>query len=188
MQFRIVAALAGLLAAGAAMAQEAQTDGLSTGTAVTEEGEQIGSPYVADTFGDWEKRCVRAENGNDPCQMYQLIKDGNGGSVAEITVFPIPGEGDLPAGATIITPLETLLTEAVTLSVDGGQARRYPFTFCTSQGCVSRIGLTEEDLTAFRAGNSIEVRIVPAAAPDQEVRVGVSLSGFTAAFDSLSAQ
>lgn len=183
MQFRIVAALFGLLAASTA---GAQTDGLSTGTAVTADGEEIGSPYVGESFGDWQQRCVRTEDGNDPCQIYQLIADANGGSVAEITVFPIAGNAEIPAGATIITPLETLLTEAVTLSVDGGQSKRYPFTFCTSQGCISRIGLTADEISAFRAGNAVQIRIVPAVAPDQEVRVDISLTGFTAAFDSLS--
>ncbi len=185
MQFRIVAAVLGMAVAGAAAAQEDQAEGLAIGTAVAPDGGEVGSPYVQETFGDWQKRCVRTEDGNDPCQMYQLIVDDNGGSVAEMTVFPIDGDGQVAAGATVITPLETLLTEAVTLSVDGGSAKRYPFTFCTTQGCVSRIGLTAEDLDAFRGGAAAELRIVPAVAPDREVRVAVSLSGFTAAFASL---
>ncbi len=188
MQFRIAAAVLGIVVASSAAAQETQDQALSTGTPVTPDGEEIGSTYTAETFGDWEKRCVRAEDGDDPCQMYQLIGDGVGGSVAEMTIFPVAGSDQIVAGATIITPLETLLTENITISIDGGQARRYPFTFCTAQGCVARIGLTAADLEAYRAGVAAQVRIVPAVAPDQEVRVDASLSGFTAAFDSLTTE
>ncbi|MEM0945919.1 MAG: invasion associated locus B family protein [Pseudomonadota bacterium] len=186
MQFRIAVAVVGIAIAGAATAQNDQNQGLSTGVAVAPDGEAIGSTYTEETFGDWEKRCVRTQDGNDPCQMYQLITDTNGGSVAEMTIFPVPGNDQIVAGATVITPLETLLTEAVTISIDGGQARRYPFTFCTVQGCVARIGLTNADLDAYRGGAAAQVRIVPAVAPDQEVRVDASLSGFTAAYEAIT--
>ena len=175
------------LAASLAAAQTASDDGgLSTGEALAPDGEPVGSVYVDDEFGDWQKRCVRTAEGNDPCQLYQLIGDQNGASVAEITIFALPEGQAAPAGATIVTPLETLLTEQLTLSVDDGAGKRYPFRFCAQQGCVSRIGLLEEDLTAFRAGNTARLRIVPAVAPDQEVLLDISLTGFTAGFSSLS--
>ena len=162
-------------------------DGLSTGTPVTEDDEEaVGQPYVREVSGDWEVRCVRTAEGNDPCQLYQLLEDGEGASVAEVTVFPLPPGGQAVAGATIITPLETLLTEQVTVAVDGGGAKRYPFSFCTRSGCVSRIGLTADDLASYRAGNVANVQIVPAAAPDQKVNLSVSLTGFTAGFNALT--
>ena len=119
----------------------------------------VGTPYVKESSGDWEVRCVRTQDGNDPCQLYQLLTDEAGASVAEITVFPLPEGGQAVAGATIITPLETLLTEQITLQIDGGGAKRYPFSFCTRTGCISRIGLLPEDLSAFRAGNAARIRI-----------------------------
>ncbi len=194
----IAGALALLLCAAPAFAQDQAdqaesenaaselAEGLSTGTPVNEEGEGIGQPYVRETSGDWEVRCVRTAEGNDPCQLYQLLEDGEGASVAEVTVFPLPPGGQAVAGATIITPLETLLTEQVTMAVDGGAAKRYPFSFCTRSGCVSRIGLTADDLASFRAGNVANIQIVPAAAADQRVTLSVSLSGFTAGFNALS--
>ena len=107
-----------------ALSAQAQDAGLAAGTPVTEDGDPIGQPYVAEEHGDWQKRCIRSENGEDPCQLYQLIRDRNGGSVAEVTVFSLPDGQQAAAGATIITPLETLLTEQVTLSSGrhGGQA------------------------------------------------------------------
>lgn len=69
------------------------------------------------------------------------------------------------------------------LSVDGGQARRYPFTFCNQGGCVARVGFTQAEIDQFKRGNAATVRLVPAAAPDQEIVLSMSLKGFTAGFD-----
>jgi invasion protein IalB len=157
---------------------------LALGEPVTGEA-GIGDPYVGAEFTDWVLRCIRTESGDDPCQLYQLLQDQEGNSVAEISVFPLPEGQQAQAGVTIITPLETLLTEQVTLQIDEAQAKRYPFTFCAAVGCVSRIGLLAEEVDAFRRGNAAVVRIVPAAAPDQEVVLNVSLRGFTAGFQAL---
>ncbi len=159
-------------------------DGISLGEPVQDDG-GIGAPYVREEFGDWDLRCVRTEGGNDPCQLYQLLEDQGGNAVAEISVFPLPENQQAEAGATIVTPLETLLTEQLTLTVDSGQAKRYPFTFCTQIGCIARIGLLPEEVDQFRRGASAIIRIVPAAAADQQVTLDVSLSGFTAGFNAV---
>lgn len=165
--------------------------GLSMGTA---EGEapagdgtpQVGQQYVAEVSGDWEIRCVKTENGKDPCQLYQLLRDDNGNSVAEFSLFNLANAGEAVAGATIITPLETLLTQQISLSVDGGAARKYPFTFCAAIGCFARVGFTANDVGAFRAGNAGRLQIVPAGAPDQKVNLTMSLTGFTKGFERMS--
>lgn len=166
-----------------ALAQETATGDLSLGTPV-EDG--IGSTYVADTHGDWEIRCIRVEEGQfEPCQLYQLLLDENENPVAEFNVFDIPDEDPVVAGATIVTPLDTLLTPQLRLSIDGGQARQYPFAFCQQIGCFVRLGLTEADLGAFRAGAAAQVTIVPLPAPDQTVNLRVSLTGFTDGYAAL---
>ena len=71
---------------------------------------------------------------DDPCQLYQLLEDDLGNAVSEITLFKLDTGGQAVAGATIIVPLETLLTEQLKLRVDESSARIYPFTFCTSVG------------------------------------------------------
>jgi invasion protein IalB len=149
----------------------------------------VGATYVAETHGDWEIRCIRAEEGQpEPCQLYQLMRDSQGGAVAEFNVFDIPDEGQLVAGATIVTPLETLLTPGIRLRVDEGNWSEYPFAFCQPIGCFARLGLTEEDLTALRRGSRATVALVPLPAPDQLVQISASLSGFTAGFAALEAR
>ncbi|WP_412504572.1 invasion associated locus B family protein [Roseovarius sp. SYSU LYC5161] len=166
------------------------TGALDMGTPVDEEGNPVtedpepGQQYIREEHGDWSVRCLRTEEGEDPCQIYQLLSDEDGNDVAEVSMVSIE-EGQAAAGATIVAPLGTLLTEQLTLRVDGGTARRFQFTTCNEGGCIARVGFTDQDIGLFKAGAEATLRLVPFAAPDQEVVLSVSLSGFTAAFDSL---
>ncbi len=178
-----------LLAAPAA-AQEVNADngaGINLGETIID-GRSVGDEYVKETFGDWAHRCVTTAEGDDPCNGYQLLLDTDGNSVAEFSIIPLASGGEAAAGGTIITPLETLLTRQITLQIDSGAARRYPFTFCTRTGCVARVGFTAGDVEAMKRGAKATVTIVPAGAPDTPVPLNLSLSGFTAAYDALAAR
>ena len=184
-----VTLLAGL-ALTPAIAQEdasgSDNGGLSIGTPA-EAADGIGQTYVAATHGDWETRCIRVEEGQpEPCQLYQLLVDASGNAVAEVNVFDLPDTDQVVAGAAIITPLETLLTPQLRLQVDDAQPLVYPFSFCTQIGCFVRIGLTEDNLAAYRRGSEAIITIVPVQAPDQTVALTMSLSGFTAGFEDVS--
>lgn len=175
--------------AEAAPAAPAQTEappdaGLSMGQ---EADGGIGSNYTQATFDAWEQRCVRTEDGADPCQLYQLLKDAQGTAVAEFAMFNLPPGGQAVAGATVIVPLETLLTENLQLAIDGGKAKIYPFTVCLQIGCIARIGFTAAEVDQFKKGAKASLTIVPAVAPDQKVVVDLSLKGFTAGFTAVSA-
>ncbi|MGL5010880.1 MAG: invasion associated locus B family protein [Paracoccaceae bacterium] len=160
---------------------------LSLGS-VEGEGEGPGSQFVEETFGTaWEQRCIRTEDGSNPCQLYQLLKDADGNSVAEISIFDLPEGGEAAAGATIVAPLETLLTEDIRLKVDESAAKIYPFTWCSTIGCIARVGFTAEEVAQFKRGAKATLTIVPVVAPDQKVDLNLDLSGFTAGYDAVVA-
>ncbi|WP_037295825.1 invasion associated locus B family protein [Roseobacter sp. AzwK-3b] len=142
--------------------------------------------YIKEQYGDWQLRCFRSGGEEDPCQMYQLLTEEAGNPVAEFSLFRLPEGAQAVAGATIIVPLGTLLSEELKLSVDGGRAKTYAFSFCTMVGCYARIGFTQADIDAFKAGGMANLQIVPAQAPDQVVDIKASLSGFTAAYDNVT--
>ena len=147
---------------------------------------ELGKPYTKEVIGAWEMRCIKTEEETDPCQMYQLMDDGQGQPVAEFSLFRLPDGGEAKAGATVVVPLETALPAQLVISVDGGTARRYPYAFCNPVGCYARIGLTEADVAAFKRGKEATMTIVPALAPDQRVELRLSLDGFTASYDKSS--
>ena len=158
---------------------------LSMGTEA-EVADGPGTTYTAATFEKWELRCLRTEDGADPCQLYQLLQDGEGNNVAEVSLFALPPGQQAVAGATIVAPLETLLTEQLTIAVDGAQPKRYPFTWCAPMGCIARVGFTQAEIDGFKKGANATVTIVPVGAPDQRVNLDLSLKGFTAGFEAVS--
>jgi invasion protein IalB len=201
----VVALLAALLATGAA-AQDAspaqdtppaeaaegeqsapQSNEEALGLSMGEEESQVGHTYTKDAHAEWEVRCVRTEDGNDPCQLYQLLQDQAGNNVAEISIFPLPPGGQAVAGATVITPLETLLPAQLELRVDSGEVKRYPFRTCSAIGCFSNIGFTADEVVRFRRGATATLTIRPARAPDETVDLTLSLAGFTAGYESVAA-
>ena len=157
--------------------------GLPLGEEVTPDG--MGDTYVSEEFGAWSKLCQRMEDGSDPCGLTQLMTDPDGNPVAEITIFPLPPGGEAVAGANMITPLGTLLTQQISITVDGGTTRRYPFLFCDVGGCYAQIGLTAAMVESFRRGSEAVVTIASVAAPEQPVDLSLSLSGFTAGYSAL---
>lgn len=170
----------------------AQSDTSSDSSTIADElslGEvapKIGETYIKEEFGDWDMRCIRTEDGDDPCQMYQLLSDQQGSPISEFTLFKLPEGGQAQAGATVVVPLETSLASQLTIKIDDQPAKRYPFAFCNQVGCYARIGLTEEDVNQLKQGNQAQLTIVPIVAPDQRVNIALSLTGFTASFEVVS--
>jgi invasion protein IalB len=205
------AALLALLATGAAQAQdapapeatpEATPEGTPEATPETAPetapaadepaatGAAAGDPaapevleIVRDTFGDWEVRC--SPNGED-CFMYQLAVDDEQNPVAEISMLKLPAGENVVAGVTIVTPLGTLLPPGLALQIDTAEPRQFPFAWCSQVGCFARFGLDDASVTALKRGRGGKLTLLAVGAPDRPVVLAVSLTGFTAAYDSLA--
>lgn len=173
------------MAPGLGLAQDAAAPAVAA--PLTKETAALGQIYVAGKSDPWETRCTKTDGAKDPCQLFQLLRDDKGGAVAEVNLFGVLPGGKAAAGAAIVAPLETLLSTGVVIQIDDEEPKVYPFAFCNSYGCVSRLGFTAEELELLKTGKSAEITIVPAAAPDNKVVLTMSLSGFTAGFDEVAA-
>lgn len=184
------------LAAAPSMAQEAGQPAAEAPAAAApapgtefnagvEDGPQIGQDYITETHDAWEIRCVKTSDGFDPCRIYQLLVDADQNPVAEFSLVALPAGSEATSGATIITPLETLLTAQLALNIDSAATKRYPFTWCSQIGCFSRIGFSNAELASLKGGKTATVTIVPVLAPDQQVKLTASLTGFTAAYAAM---
>lgn len=171
--------------APAAEGQPAEAEGEAGAEAGAEEGPRVGSYYPRETHGDWTIRCIKTEEGPDPCELYQLLTDDEDNAVAEMTLIPLQN-GDIAAGATLIAPLETDLVQGLGFGVDNAEPRGYPFSFCAPVGCVSRMGFTPAELNGLKRGNKATIRLLPFGGnPEQPVQLDMSLAGFTAAFAAI---
>ncbi len=145
----------------------------------------VGQYYVSDTFKNWQKLCLSTGTEVEPCYMYQLIEDDSSHPTAEFTILRISEEEGISAAATIMTPLETLLTAKLVFSVDGAESRQYPFSWCDKRGCYARIALTDDDIFSMKKGKKGYMEIESISAPGKTIRLPFSLSGFSAAFGAL---
>ncbi len=178
-------------AADAAPAPAAPTDTPAAANAPTgqpaADPNAPGSYYAKSEHGDWTIRCIRADQGKDPCEMYKLLTDADENPVAELTMVPL-SNGDVAAGATLVAPLETDLIDGLGFQVGTGEMRGYPFSFCAPVGCIARLGFTDQELAGMKAGSNATVQLLPFGGnPDSPVQLSMSLAGFTAAFDELAA-
>lgn len=192
----ILAAL--ILSAGMALAQDTAAPAADTTLSMgapadavpalkTQAEAGVGELYSAGIHGDWDLRCVKTEDGSDPCRLYQLLRNADGTPTAEISLFNLPEGQPAVAGAAILVPLDTLLSANLTFAVDANREMVYPYSVCGVDGCIARVGFSADQLTQMKAGAVATLTLVPAGAPDQRISVAISLKGFTAAFDAVTA-
>lgn len=136
-------------------------------------------------FGAWDVACPPS---GDNCAMAQIGNDSTGTPVLEMVVRKLaePLEvGDRTAIAVldVITPLGVVLTEGLSVTIDGGRRESAPFQICTEQGCLVREPIDDDLVTRLKRGNTAEVSVV--AANQGEVKATLSLSGFTRAYNGL---
>ena len=182
------AALSGATLPALAQTVAAPADGVSMGVPdglPNRDTAEVDKIYLAASFDAWQQRCVKKADGGDPCQLYQMLKDDTGNPVSEISFFVLPEGSKAAMGATVLAPLETLLTANLRLGVDAATAKLYPFSYCTVNGCVAKVGFTAEDVAAMESGTEALMTVVPAAAPDKTVVVKIALKGFTAGHQAL---
>lgn len=148
---------------------------------------EVGQPYIQAEYQDWAIRCIKANQGTDPCVLNQLLLDETDNPVAEVNFIPLQGQ-EAAAGGTFIAPLETDLIMGLGVTIDRGQTRGYPFNVCTARdGCVARIGFTSQELGEFKRGNQAIVSLLPYGAnPENPIQLPMSLAGFTAGLDELT--
>ncbi len=183
--------VAAVLLCGAVGAQESQSEGSSTtpvenGLDLGTSGPRIGEQFVKEKSGDWEVSCIKAQEGEDPCALVQILKGQQGDPIAEVSIGKLPAGGAAVAWANVIVPLETLLQAQLALSIDGAPRKLYNYHHCLPVGCVAQLGLSQGDIDAMKSGSKAVFSLVPARFPDQVLNMDMSLSGFTAGFDGLS--
>ncbi|WP_120635468.1 invasion associated locus B family protein [Ruegeria sp. EL01] len=183
--------VAAALMCGAVSAQEAtpteETPNAETGTELDlgDSGPRVGEQFVKEKSGEWDVSCIKAEEGEDPCAIVQVLNGPQGEPIAEVSIGKLPEGGAAVAWANVIVPLETLLQAQLALSIDGAPRKLYNYHHCVPVGCVAQLGLSQGDLSAMKSGSKATFSLVPARFPDQVLEMEMSLSGFTAGFDGL---
>ena len=120
--------------------------------------------------------------------MRQLGKNAEGNTVINLQVRKLEGvkssDGTpIPAVIVIVAPLGVLLPAGIAIKIDEKEPRGAQFDICLPAGCSMRQPVTEVFLAEMKAGKTATVQLV--AAPKKEIKVEISLKGFTKAYKAL---
>lgn len=132
--------------------------------------------------GDWEVGCLPETT---QCEMQQVAVDSDGNPVILARMVRLPEAAQAQALIVFNTPLGTLLPPGLSVQIDSAPANPLPFEWCVQEGCIVRLGLREPDVLAMKRGSEVKLTVASIADPETPVVLTLSLTGFTAGFDSL---
>ena len=119
--------------------------------------------------------------------MSQVGKTGDGKRALLVTIQRLKGaKADngqaIPAAITVQAPLGILIPYGIRIKIDSDQVVPLPLSRCVPAGCVAQAPMLNEAVGKMKKGS----KAVFGFFLENEVLVNVSLSGFTAAYDSLT--
>jgi len=144
------------------------------------------SEVTTERFRDWALRC-QSEGDRRQCSIFQrlVVQETNQVALNLVIGFGQDVEGKQVPIAVFTFPLGIYLPAGAAIRVDEGEPVRLEIERCINRGCQSAVALEPAQLEAFKAGREAIVTI--GQDREQAVDLRVSLSGFSAAYDALTA-
>lgn len=140
-------------------------------------------PEHGKKFKDWTVVCEKLPTTNEEvCNIFQNVTNEKGKVVMQVAIgYSAVVKEQIQAIVTL--PLGVVLQPGI--EITGGTAKpfRVPFSVCVQNGCIAIAKLENDVIKGMKEGSKGSIKF--AAAKQKVVEVPVSLSGFTAAFDSL---
>ena len=161
-----------------------EADSLSIDDTMMSEPQKM-EPYIKERFENWTLKCIKPVNSIERCEANQIIFNQKKQPVAEISIIKLPKGQVAAAAATIIVPLETILSEGLVLAIQELEPKKYQFKFCNSLGCYSQIGLTDDEVEALKRKEKASIFLKHTSSGDQQIMIPMSLDGFTKIFSNL---
>ena len=161
-----------------------EADNLSIDDTMMSEPQKT-EPYIKERFENWTLKCIKSVNSVERCEANQIIFNQKKQPVAEISIIKLPKGQVAAAAATIIVPLETILSEGLVLAIQELEPKKYQFKFCNSLGCYSQIGLTDNEVDALKRKEKASIFLKHISSGDQQIVIPMSLDGFTKIFSNL---
>lgn len=139
-------------------------------------------PENGKKFKDWTVVCEKLpKSGKEVCNIFQNVLNEKKKAVLQVAIGYLPG---MKKPQMLLTmPLGVLLEPGLEFKGGTAKAVRLPFKVCVANGCVAMTMLDEAMIKGMKAGSKGGVKV--AIAKDKVIEIPISLSGFTAAFNSL---
>ena len=135
------------------------------------------------TYKDWVVRCIERDD-LPPCDAVQTAFDTNTQQRVMLTSIAHFGGND-EIGIQIWVPTGLLVSGGVLFEIDQDTQALTDlrFTRCEQDGCFIEAIVKEDDLSPLKKGNQAAIAVL--ASTGQPRVVGLSLSGFTKAYNEV---
>jgi invasion protein IalB len=147
----------------------------------TSEPDAGAAAFEAEEYDDWHVICFEPMVQGVRCQITQALVETRLQQIIVVASVAFVPDADR-ALVQIALPGGFVLGEGARLNV-GDINTQLAVSRCTRRGCLVEGILTPDIITAFQRER--EASIIVAALGDQLVRIGLSLMGFTKAFDTM---
>lgn len=127
----------------------------------------------------WFKVCSKQED-NDICNVQNIRTATTGQLLTAVNLIQITGKINR-AIFQIAVPTGRVIPAGIGMQIDGGQAQKIDYALCLPDRCIAEAPLTEALVASLKKGG--ELTLTSINFRNQPNPIGISLSGFTAAFD-----
>lgn len=183
MNFRKVL-ISGLLAANLMLMPSTLLAQDAKETAPAEEASADAAQPAATPNDNWLKICGPIDGGGQACLLQQTVTR-NGQFYGSFTLRNDPGqESRLHAVAAL--PLGILLPFSMFWQIDGGKPVRVPYWICDKFTCISQLVVNENYVNSLKKGSKL--KLIAKTQKNQDFIVEINLAGFTAVYESDTAQ
>jgi len=178
----LLAAIAGVLAAGQAVAQTPPSAPPAAAAAVS-----VDPAQTTATYGDWVLRCVRTgEGGTGPrvCEVVQtMVVQGQQQPVAQIAI----GNDKTDLRLTLLVPPAVSFSKVPTVSAQGGAAPRFALAWrrCLPNGCFADTVVDADIMKTLRTRTE-PLQVTFKDAGERDATLPFSLRGLPASLDALA--
>lgn len=154
-----------------------------------QQGGDLGPSSLSETYSDWKVNCV--QNGADAggrrrsCEMVQELTQRETGKRFLVISLRPKGEGAL---VSVLAPFGLLLSDGIRVDFSEEALFSVPFHTCVSVGCIGAVEVPIPIIATLAAGDAVDVKmtgtsLLPGDGDDRDIRVTISLIGFTAAWN-----
>lgn len=141
-----------------------------------------GASTLQETFQDWTVSC-QSQKDVTVCAMQQVQGTKEGQRVLTVELRNVAGG---KVEGVLLMPFGLELAKGAQLKIDEADGPALAFSTCLPQGCLAPVSFDAKQAAALKAGTTLNVAAT-ALSPAQPVAFKVSLNGFGAALDRVTA-
>ncbi|MFC4626057.1 invasion associated locus B family protein [Daeguia caeni] len=141
-----------------------------------------GASSLQETFQDWTVSC-QSQKDATVCALQQVQGTKEGQRVLTVELRNVAGG---KVEGVLLMPFGLDLAKGAQLKIDDASGPSLAFSTCLPQGCLAPVSFDAKQTAALKAGTTLNVAAT-ALNPAQPVNFKVSLNGFGAALDRVTA-